>query len=303
MLSNLGMVEWLLIILLTAFITISFTYLFRSRSESVHDRIESMEVFAKGTEEDKIMQQSMFKRITIMIEERVVRYLQKYMKTGKMRPLKLKLIQSNDHVTEPVQHWAKKIMMTCVSTLVALLIFKTNVPLIVSFAGLGFYYFDYKLKNKIAARQYRIKSELPDFLDLLAATAPSAKSLDDAIRKVCMRMNGEVTLEFRRTLEEINAGRKQRDALNDFAVRCGIAEINTLVSQINQAEVFGTGVEKTLIVQAEKIRKLKKLLAEIKARKVAVMLLLPSMLLLFTVLIIIAGPRIVDFMTAMKGMN
>lgn len=303
MFGNLGFLEWMLVILLTAFITISFTYLFRSRSESVHDRIESMEIFSKGTEEEKILQQSLFKRLSIMWQERIARHLEKYMRSGQMRPLKLKLIQANDHVTEPIQHWSKKIMATCIATLIGLFVYKTNVPMIIAFAALGFYYFDYKLKKKVEERQFKIKNELPDFLDLLAATAPSAKSLDDAIRKVCSRMNGEVTLEFRRTLEEINAGRKQRDALNDFAIRCGIAEINTLVSQINQAEVFGTGVEKTLIVQAEKIRKLKKLLAEIKARKVAVMLLLPSMLLLFTVLIIIAGPRIVDFMTAMKGMN
>ena len=303
MLTSLGIREWVLVFALAGFITIAFTYLFRSRSESVHDRIESMEIFTKGTEEDRTMQLPIYKRLFMMGEQRIARNIGKYMRSGQLRPLKLKLIQANDHVTEPVQHWAKKILMGFVGAFVGVMVFKTNVPMIFAFAGLGFYYFDYQLKKKVEQRQLKIKSELPDFLDLLAATAPSAKSLDDAIRKVCLRMNGEVTLEFRRTLEEINAGRKQREALNDFAIRCGIVEINTLVSQINQAEVFGTGVEKTLLVQAEKIRKLKKLLAEIKARKVAVTLLLPSMLLLFTVLVMIAGPRIVDFMTAMKGMG
>jgi hypothetical protein len=63
--------------------------------------------------------------------------------------------------------------------------------------------------------------------------------------------------------------------------------------------VFGTGVEKTLLVQAEKIRKLKKVLAEIKARKASITLLLPSMFLLVTVMIMIAGPNVVQFMDAM----
>jgi Flp pilus assembly protein TadB len=298
---GLGTLEWLLIIVLTAFITMFIIYMTRPRHESVHDRISGMEVFTKGTDADRMMNQSLFKRIYFMLEERTTRYLDKYMRSGQMRPLKLKLIQANDHVTEPIQHWSKKIITTVGAFVFSILMFKGKILYIALVTFVGYYWWDMKLKKKVEQRQLKIKSELPDFLDLLAATAPSAKSLDDAIRKVCSRMNGEVTLEFRRTLEEINAGRKQRDALNDFAVRCGIAEINTLVSQLNQAEVFGTGVEKTLIVQAEKIRKLKKLLAEIRARQVAVLLLLPSMLLLMTVLLVIAGPRIVDFVVAMKG--
>jgi tight adherence protein C len=298
-LSSLGFSSWLLIFAITGFLYLALSVVLRSRSELVHKRIESLEIFTNGTEEQKIMQQSVMKRIYMMFEERLVRHLDKYVKGGRMRPLKLKLIQANDHVTEPIQHWAKKIILGAVMAFVGLLVFKTKVPMIVMFGALGVYYPDYKLKENINKRQLKIKAELPDFLDLLAATAPSAKNLEDAIRKVCERMEGEVTLEFRRALEEMNAGRKQRDALKDFSIRCGIQEINTLVSQINQAEVFGTGVEKTLLVQAEKIRKLKKVLAEIKARKASITLLLPSMFLLVTVMIMIAGPNVVQFMDAM----
>jgi len=288
---------WLIIILSTIFLWLVGNYIFRPRSQVITERLESMQLHSEGTDEEKLMKQSLFKRIYYMLELRTTLFLDKHVKKGKLAPLKIKLLQANDHVTEPMQHRAKMLIFAIAGSLLGLL--TKNFTLILVFGALGAWYPDSKLKEKIKKRQLKIKSELPDFLDLLAATAPSAKNLEDAIRKVCERSEGEVTLEFKRTLEEVNAGRKMRDALNDFSTRCGIEEVQTLVSQINQSEVFGTGVEKTLQVQAEKIRKLKKLLAEIKARKAQVMLLLPSLFLLTTAIIMIAGPSLIDLVSNM----
>jgi len=300
-LSTIGTSGWLLVILTTVFLALVGNLVFRSRFESVSKRLEDMQLYSEGTEEEKIMKQTITKRIYIMLEEKTALFLDKHYKKGSLAPLKVKLLQADDHVTDPMQHRAKILILTVAGAILGLLTKK--IVLVFMFAGLGFIYPDYKLKEKIKARQLKIKGELPDFLDLLAATAPSAKNLEDAIRKVCERSEGHVTTEFRRTLEEVNAGRRMRDALNDFSIRCGIEEIKTLVSQINQSEVFGTGVEKTLQVQAEKIRKLKKLLAEIKARKAQVMLLLPSLFLLMTAVIMIAGPHIVNFISSMGSLK
>jgi Flp pilus assembly protein TadB len=295
--STITFAGWLIIILSTVFLWLVGNYIFRPRSQVINERIESMQLHSEGTDEEKIMKQSLLKRVYYMLELRTSLFLDKHVKKGKLAPLKIKLLQANDHVTEPMQHRSKMVIFAIAGSLLGLL--TKNFTLVLLFGALGAWYPDNKLKEKIKKRQLKIKSELPDFLDLLAATAPSAKNLEDAIKKVCERSEGEVTLEFRRTLEEVNAGRKMRDALNDFSTRCGIEEVQTLVSQINQSEVFGTGVEKTLQVQAEKIRKLKKLLAEIKARKAQVMLLLPSLFLLTTAIIMIAGPSLMDLVTNM----
>lgn len=297
---SLGTAEWFLIVLLTVFLSLVYLIVFRSRSEQVRERIEGMEAFTTGTDEDRLMNKSIVQRMYIMLSVRVERMIGQHMKSGKLRPMKVKLIQAGDYDTEPIQHFARRIIWAAGGLLLGLIVFKTDLMMILVFGGIGVWMYDNRFKEKLRKRQMKLKSELPDFLDLLAATAPSAKSLDDAIKKVCQRMEGEVTLEFQRTLEEINAGRRQRDALNDFALRCGLPEVETFVSQVNQAEIFGTGVEKTLLMQAEKMRKLKKDLAEMKAKKASVMLLLPTLFLLITILIIIVGPSIVQFIEAMK---
>lgn len=306
-LGSLSFGSWMLILMLTTLLSmIGFVY-FKSRSEIIRERIEGLDILSKGTEEQKVLRLPIHKRLGLMAETRTQIYLNKYMKDGQLRPLKLKLIQANDHVTEPIQHWSKKFVLAGSGLLVGLILGAAaenpNLTVIALFTVAGFLYPDYKLSKKLKKRQMQIKKELPDFLDLLAATAPSAKNLEDAIKKVCDRSEGEVVTEFKRTLEEINAGRKKKDALRDFAKRCAIQEIDSFVAQINQTDVFGTSIEKTLLMQAEKIRKLKKQMAEIKAKQAGVMLLLPSMFLLFTIMIMIAGPNIVQFIDSMSQLK
>lgn len=300
-LSSFGVSGWLLFILGSVFLILSLNYMFRSRFEMVNKRIEDMKLYTEGTEEEKLLSQSLFKRIYIMLEEKMTMFLEKYYAKGSLAPLKVKLLQAGNYEMEPMQFRAKVMIFAMAGAALGILL--KDIRIIVIFTIAGYWYPQNKLKEAINKRQMKIKNEIPDFLDLLAATAPSSKNLEDAIRKVCDRTEGEVTKEFTRALEEVNAGRKMRDALSDMSGRCGVKEIHTLVSQINQSEVFGTGVEKTLISQAEKIRKLKKVMAEIKARKASVMLLLPSLFLLFTILIMIAGPHIVSFITSMGAMS
>lgn len=296
-LDQLGFSGILLVVALTAFIFMILNLILKNRYEEIDKRIQTMQIQTEGSNEEKKLNESLFKRIYMMIEERMVVFLEKNYTRGSMAPLKTKLLQAGDHDSNPIQFRAKVIILCIGGCLLGLIV--KDPRLILLFGFLGFYYPYNKLDSKIKKRQMQIKSEIPDFLDLLSATAPSAKNLEDAIKKVCDRSTGVVTEEFSRALEEVNAGRKTRDALTDMAIRCGVEEIKTLVSQINQSEVFGTGVEKTLLVQAEKIRKLKKLMAEIKARKAAVMLLLPSLFLLCTVILIIIGPHIVNIVNSL----
>lgn len=283
---------WVLVVFLAIFFMLVGNLLFASKAGLVHKRVESLQVFTSGTEEEKMKQMSLFNRIKLMAEERVGRFVIKNMKAGKIAPLKLKLTQANMDM-DPIQHWTQKFMYAMGLSAASLVLAKPMVT--IGLLALGFFLPDINLNDKIKKRHLRIKSELPDFLDLLSTTAPAAATLENAIKLVCQRTEGEITTEFKQVLEEINTGRRTKDALKDLAMRVGIEEIDTLVAQINQSEAFGTGVEKTLVLQAQKMRKLKKVLAEIKASKASVLLLLPSLFLLFTCLVMIAGPSVMAF--------
>lgn len=289
-LSTLGFQSWMLIFLFIGFFTIVGNIIFTSRAEIVHKRIEEMNIFSSGTDTDKIKQKPLHTRIQLMIQQYIEIFLEKNMKKGKLAPLKTKLKQANFDM-DPIHQWTQKVMYSMGLSGLSLLLMNPTITIVA--AIVGFFLPDIRLSEAIKKRQYKLKSEIPDFLDLLAATAPSAKNLEDAIKKVCVRSSGEIVNEFVKTLDEVNAGRQMKDALKDMSIRCGVQEIDGLVSQINQAEAFGTGVEKTLVVQSERLRTLKKQLSEIKARKASVMLILPSLFLLVTCLILIAGPSIV----------
>lgn len=297
--SSISFTGWLLFLALTLFFILVGNIAFSNRSQVIFKRIQDMEVFSSGTEEEKIMRKSIFQRMYMMIEMKIGRFIEKNVERGKYAPLQTKLIQANDYTTKPVQHWTKKIIYGIGTSVLGVLLMKP--ALILLFGFLGFILPDSELNSKIKKRQYKIKKTVPDFLDLLAATAPSAKNLEDAIKKVCDRTEGEISEEFKIALNEINSGARRRTALAQMARRCGVAEIDSLVSQINQSENFGTPIQKTLDSQAIKLRKMKKLLIETKAQKASVTLMLPSLFLLVTCLIIIVGPSVVQ-LTGAGGM-
>lgn len=301
MFSGIGFTGFIVLILGTIFFTMILTMIFRRREEDVIERIETMGILTSGDENKKLKQKSLLERVYMMIEERVLVLFRKQLERGSLAPLEMKLAQGNmAHIT-PTQHRAKVFIFAALGLLIGIL--TKNPQLIFVLGFVGFYYPNFKLKQKIDERKLQLKSEIPDFLDLLAATAPSAKTTEDAIRKVCERTEGQITDEFETALDQVNAGKRLRDALNGFAARCGVPEIDVFVSQVNQSEVFGTPIEKTLSAQAEKMRKLKRHVAELKAKKATMTLAIPGVLLLITVVIVIIGPHIVEFMGSMSNFS
>lgn len=293
MFSSFTFSSWLIVILLTTLFTLIYFFLFPIKNEEMQRRLESLNILAVGDEERHKKQQSFLQRVYILINNRMDVYMEDKIRKGKFVTLEEKFLRANVQVTVS-QHWTQKILYTML--LVLLLSLLKNPIFIGIGAILGFILPDLSINEKMKKRQLQLKRELPDFLDLLAATAPAAKTLENAIKVVCDKTEGEIPSEFRRVLEEINAGRRTKDALKDMAHRCGFKEMDTLVAQINQAESLGSPVQETLEMQSNKMRKLKQQLAEIKARKASVTLILPTVFLLYVCIIIIAGPSVIAVM-------
>ena len=292
---EIGFLGWLLVGSFASMLYVIGRMVFASQAQQFHDRVEGMHIFSSGSDEDKKRQESFLKRLQRTFEEPLKRYFGKHLSEGKLAPLEIKLKQAGLEDT-PMDHWTKKFIYALAFGALGLVLGNIMGKLTLLFIGglvLGFFTPDLDMRSKTKKRQLILKNEIADFLDLLAATAPSASNLEEAISKVCARMSGLISEEFRIALDEINAGSKSRVALSKMAQRCGVKEIETLISQINQSQAYGVGAEKTLVAQADKIRVLKKQLAEERAQKASVTLLLPSMFLLLTCLILIAGPSVV----------
>lgn len=290
----------LLFIAIVAFVVLSFDIFFPDNQKILLERLRGLRLY-NTSEKERKMNESLFARIYLMMEQFFLRYFgEQVAKGGNLAPLKTKLIQAGLEDMDPVQFRAKRFIFAILFAVACLVMQNPN--FLVMAALLGFFFPDYQLKGKITARKDIIKEELPDFLDLLASVFPGSKGFEDAVERICDRSSGILVDEFRKVLEQINAGLRKRDALTSMAKRCGIMEIETLVAQIIQSEMLGTGLEDTLNTQADKMRSLKRQMAEIKARKASVTLLFPSVFLLAAIMVVIAGPSIVTFLSAMSQM-
>lgn len=296
-LSNFGLVEYVIIISLTVFLSIIGIPLFTSNAERAHKRLTSLIYISKPKKEANFKEGSIFVRTYRMLENKISIFVENQIKKGNFSSLELKLKQAG-LTTTPIQFWTKKIIFTLIGSFVGIL--TKNPILILLFAGIGFMLLDLRLKDTIDKRQFIFKNEIADFLDLVSVTFPACANIEETFELVCGKVDNEISKEFQIALNEIKYGRKKRVVFNELALRTGIREVASLVTQLNQAETFGTGLEEVLISQAKSIRQSKKELAEERGNKASFLILAPAALLLVTSILIMAGPFIIQFIDSMK---
>lgn len=289
---------WFLIVLAAIIMYLLFLLLYTPSSEYVGTRLKEMDAFSGGSERDKEMQRTFTDRLISSTKEYVKIQFDKNDQHSKLAPLQAKLIQAGSE-TDPLTHWTYKLLYALgIGSFTFILNFSPIAgtlpmfPIFLASTAFGFFIPDLQLSTAIKKRKMRLKASLPDFLDLLASTQPASNNFEDALARVCAKLHNEITKEFQQALDEINAGARTRKALTDLAFRCNLEEMNRFISAINHAQAFGVGLEKTLKQQALNMRKIKKQMAEIKARQSAILLILPTVFLLVTCMIMIAGPSL-----------
>ena len=96
---------------------------------------------------------------------------------------------------------------------------------------------------------------------------------------------------------EAQVGVPRSEALLNMATRCGIEEMSSLVAVITQAEKFGTGVGQALRAHSDSMRTRRRQMAEEKAAKTAVKMLVPLVLFIFPgIFVILLGPAAISIM-------
>jgi len=159
------------------------------------------------------------------------------------------------------------------------------------------------LARRIKARGRRLKSDLPDCLDLMVVCVESGLGIDSALLKISEKMTDtcpDLAQELRLVHLEMQAGLPRQKALHNLADRTGVKEIQSLVAKLIQSEKFGTSIAKALRVHADTIREKRKQAAEEQAGKTAVKLLFPLIFFIFPALFVaILGPAIIQMIAAL----
>ena len=166
---------------------------------------------------------------------------------------------------------------------------------------LGFLLPDLVLSLRIRGRRERIRSELPDALDLLAVSVEAGLGLDGAITKLTEHMEGALVEEFALTLGEMRIGEARHDALKKLAERVPAPELAAFVRSVVQADQLGISLGRILRVQAADSRLKRQAAAEERAMKAPIKMLFPTGLFIFPAMfLVVLGPALLNLTTYLK---
>jgi tight adherence protein C len=118
--------------------------------------------------------------------------------------------------------------------------------------------------------------------------------LDLAMRRVTTELGGSCPVlceEFAIANFQAQMGRARKDVLRDLGVRTGVDDMRSVAAVVIQAEKFGSSIGVALRVQSDSMRLKRRQLAEERAAKTAVKIMIPLILFIFPgVFVVLVGP-------------
>jgi tight adherence protein C len=147
------------------------------------------------------------------------------------------------------------------------------------------------LARAIRARKASIARDLPDFLDILAVTVQAGLAMNAAMLQSADTTEGALRSELDSTLAEIRIGRQRSDSMIALAQRVNEQTMTTTVTAVVQAEKLGSSLSDVLAELAKDARDRRWLLAEERAAKLPVTMIIPMALFMIPSLyLMIFGP-------------
>jgi tight adherence protein C len=180
---------------------------------------------------------------------------------------------------------------------------QSSLAYIVAAGGLGFYLPGIVVGSIKKKRAEAIFLGLPDALDLMVVCVEAGLGLDIAMRRVTTELSTSCPIlceEFAIANFQVQMGRARKDVLRDLGVRTGVDDVRALAAVIIQSEKFGSSIGAALRVQSDSMRLKRKQLAEERAAKTAVKIMIPMILFIFPgVFVVLVGPAGIQIATTL----
>jgi len=158
---------------------------------------------------------------------------------------------------------------------------------------------DAMLSRRVEERQHAMQVQLPDVLDLLTISVEAGLGFEQALDRTIASVPGALSDEFARMLGEVRAGASRADAMRAMEQRSNVPEVRSFVLAILQADTFGVSIGRVLRAQSEEMRIKRRQLAQEKAQKAPVKMLIPMVFCVFPALfVVVLGPAIINITEA-----
>ena len=152
-----------------------------------------------------------------------------------------------------------------------------------------------KLNSAVSDREARIRKSLPSVLDLLVVCVEAGLGFSSALTRAVAAVPGELSKEFAVALGELRAGASRSDAMRRLATRVQLPEIRALVGALHQADELGVPIAPVLRQQADDMRVRRRQLAQERAQKAPVKMLVPMVFCIFPPLfMVVIGPAVLQ---------
>lgn len=153
---------------------------------------------------------------------------------------------------------------------------------------------DFVLSRRATERQTQIDLELPDLLDQMVVSVEAGLGFEAAMSRVSKQNDGALAHELSRVLQDVRFGMSRRDAFAKLLKRTDSTDLKQFVNALTQAERLGMPLADVLRVQADEMRKKRRMRAEETALKIPVKLVFPLLLCILPALfVVIIGPAII----------
>ena len=153
------------------------------------------------------------------------------------------------------------------------------------------------LDEPIKKRGLKLEYEAIFFFEVLELTLESGRTLSSALEITAKNIDGELSNEFNKTLNEVKMGKSLIESLKDMKYRIPSETINNTILNITESSIFGSNIIDSLNNQLEYLRN--KRLMEVKGKIAKLPTKISVLSVVFfipIILLIILSPVIIDFL-------
>jgi tight adherence protein C len=212
---------------------------------------------------------------------------------------KIKLLGINCHYN-PITVLNIQMYLTIISFIISLILFNKKIYIVLIVTALTYVLFEYFfLDLRIIKRRNLLNKEAIFFFQILSLTLNSGNNLKNAIELTCTSLNNELSLEFKKVIDDVNMGNSLTDGLNELKERIPSDIINNIILNLTESNIYGNNIVESL--DNELIYLNDKLLLDVKAKinKMPIKISIASVLIFIPIiLLIILGPIIIELVNS-----